>query len=59
MGRAGRELEVQLLLDRVHPAVVALSETEVPIDDNIVFKNYKVFFPVPEQSTAGTGPGSS
>ena len=48
LGRAGRELEVQLLLDRVRPVVVTLSETEVPADDdNVVFKNYKVFFSVP------------
>ncbi len=47
LGRAGRELEVQLLLDRVRPIVAALSETEVEADDNVVFKNYKVFYPVP------------
>ncbi len=48
MGRAGRELQVQLLLDRVHPIVVALSKTEVPVDDgNVVFKNYTVFYPAP------------
>ncbi len=47
MGRAGRELEVQLLLDRVRPIVAALSETEVQADDNVVFKNYKVFYPAP------------
>ncbi len=27
--------------------VVALSETEVPLDDNVVFDNYKVFYPHP------------
>ncbi len=47
LGRAGRELEVQLLLDRVRPVVVALSETEVQADDSVVFKNYKVFYPAP------------
>ncbi len=46
LGRAGRELGVQLLLDDVQPAVVALSETEVPKDDNVVFNNYKVFYPL-------------
>ncbi len=39
LGRAGRELKVQLLLDRIRPIVVALSEIEVKADDNIVFKN--------------------
>ncbi len=47
LGRAGRELGVQLLLDDVRPAAVALSETEVPVDDDVVFKNYKVFYPLP------------
>ncbi len=45
LGRAGRELGVQLLLDDTRPAVVALSETEVMENDNVVFKNYKVFYP--------------
>ena len=45
MGRAGRELQVQLLLDDLQPAVVALSETEVPEEDLAIFKNYKAFYP--------------
>ncbi len=47
MGRAGRELQVQLLLDDLQPAVVALSETELKECDVAVFKNYKVFYPDP------------
>ncbi len=50
LGRAGRELQVQLLLDDLKPMVVALSETEVPIEDNVVFKNYKVFYPQPTKT---------
>ncbi len=50
--RAGRELEVQLLLDDLRPAVVALSETEVPEEDSVMFNNYKVFYPL---ATAGKG----
>ncbi len=46
MGRAGRELQVQLLLDECRPAVVALSETEIPPEDSVSFKNYKVFYPL-------------
>ena len=46
MGRAGRELGVQLLLDDVRPAAAALSETEVMENDDVVFKNYKVFYPL-------------
>ncbi len=48
MNRAGRELEVQLLLDELRPVVVALSETEIPSDDmSVVFQNYKVYYPLP------------
>ncbi len=46
MGRAGRELQVQLLLDDLLPAVVALSETEIPEEDSVMFKNYKVYYPL-------------
>ena len=46
LGRAGRELQVQLLLDDLRPGIVALSETEVPEDDCAVLKNYKVFYPL-------------
>ncbi len=46
LGRAGRELQVQLLLDDLDPTMVALSETEIPEEDTIVFKNYKVFYPL-------------
>ncbi len=45
MTRAGRELQVQLLLDDLRPALVALSETELKREDLITFNNYKVFFP--------------
>ncbi len=37
---------MQLLLDDVRPAVVALSETEVMENDVVFFKNYKVFYPL-------------
>ena len=46
MVRAGRELQVQLLLNDLKPVIVALSETEVPVEDNVVFQNYKVFYPL-------------
>ncbi len=36
-----------MLLDDLQPAVVALSETELGVSDVAVFKNYKVFYPVP------------
>ncbi len=52
MTRAGRELEVQLLLDDLRPAVVALSEAEIPEEDSVVFNNYKVFYPL---ATEGKG----
>ncbi len=45
MTRAGRELQVQLLLNDLRPAVVALSEAELEKEDSIIFKNYKVFYP--------------
>ncbi len=48
LGKPGRELEVQHLLDDLRPEVVALSETEVPIEDTtIVFRGYTIFFPAP------------
>ncbi len=37
---------MQLLLDEVSPAAVALTEAEVMENDNVVFKNYKVFYPL-------------
>ncbi len=46
LGRAGRELGAQLLLDEVNPIAVALTETEVLENDDVVFKNYKVFYPL-------------
>ena len=46
LSRAGRELEVQLLLDDLRPAVVALSETELAVNDRAVFKNYTVHYPL-------------
>ncbi len=46
MGRSGRELQVQLLLEDRCQAVVALSETEIPKGDSVVFKNYRVFHPL-------------
>ncbi len=49
IGRAGRELEVQLLLDDLRPSVVALSETELTVNDSVVFKNYTVLYPVAVQ----------
>ncbi len=45
LSRAGRELQVQLLLDKLRPVVAALSETEIAAEDSVVFKNYKVFYP--------------
>ncbi len=37
---------MQLLLDGVRPAAAALSETEVLENDIVVFKNYRVFYPL-------------
>ena len=50
LSRAGRELGVQLLLDEVRPVVAALTETEVMQHDIIVFKNYRVFYPLLAQT---------
>ncbi len=52
LSRAGRELEVQLLLDDLRPAVVALSETELKVNDSVVFRNYKAYYP---QAVQGKG----
>ncbi len=49
LSRADRELQVQLLLDDLRPAVVALSETEVSVHDSVVLKNYRVYFPLAVQ----------
>ena len=49
MSRASRELEVQLLLGDLQPAVVALSETDLAVHDSVVFKNYKVYYPLAVQ----------
>ncbi len=49
VSRAGRELEVQLLLDDLQPAVVALSGSDLAVHDSVMFKNYKVFYPLAAQ----------
>ncbi len=50
--KPGRELELQHLLDDLRPAVVALSETEVPVEDNtIAFRGYTIFLPTPAPPT--------
>ncbi len=48
LGRAGRELELQLLLDEQRPAIVSLLETELPSADNTAtLKGYSTFYPMP------------
>ncbi len=45
--KAGRELELQLLLDELRPAIVALSETEIPAeDDSMTMMGYRTYYPL-------------